>query len=73
MSNLPRPSTREVTKFLNTVGYTYDHTGKHHVYKNIDGRIVTVPERREMGRGLLLEILAQVGSSREEFMQWWNG
>lgn len=35
--------------------------------------MVTVPERREMGRGLLLEILAQVGSSREEFMKWWNG
>ncbi|MGI0057528.1 MAG: type II toxin-antitoxin system HicA family toxin [Nitrosarchaeum sp.] len=73
MSKLPRPSTKDLAKFLNTIGYRLDHTGKHHVFKNNERKMVTVPERKELGRGLLLEILSQVGSSRDDFIRWWNG
>ncbi len=35
-------------------------------------RTVVVPERAQVGRGLLLEILAQVGLSRDEFLGDYN-
>jgi len=74
VSKLPTISSTELIKFLGTLGFTYDHTtGSHHVLKHFDGRHVTVPERREVGKGLFSSILAEVGISRKEFLDYWNG
>ncbi len=72
LPKLPRPSTRELAAFLNTQGYTLDHSRKHHVFKNSAGAMVTVPERQEIGTGLLMAILAEIGCSRDDFMKWWQ-
>lgn len=73
MSRLPRISSRDLIKFLTEIrGFSYVHTrGSHHIYGTNERRI-SVPERNEIGTGLLLAILAEAGSSREEFMEWWN-
>ena len=47
--------------------------GDHHILQNPEGRYTTVPLRNEIGQGLLLDILADAGISREEFMNDWSG
>ena len=72
---LPRPSTRELIKYLNKKrGFVVIRIkGDHHTLQNHEGRYTTVPLRKEIGQGLLLEILADAGISREEFMKDWYG
>jgi predicted RNA binding protein YcfA (HicA-like mRNA interferase family) len=66
---LPVVSSQELAKFLLKRGFQYDHTtGSHHVYKSND-RLVTIPERKEIGKGLLLAILEEAGISRDVFIQ----
>lgn len=43
--------------------------GSHVVLKSQDGRRVTVPLHEELDRGTLLEILAEAGISKEEFLR----
>lgn len=45
--------------------------GSHVVLKSQDGRRVTVPLHEELDRGTLLEILAEAGISKEEFLREW--
>ena len=72
MSKLPVISSKDLIKFLTARGFSYDYTsGDHHIYISQNGRI-SIPERQEMGKGLLLKILAETGISREEFLKWWN-
>lgn len=59
-------------KYLAAHGFVHVHTrGSHHVLRR-GTRTVAVPERAQVGRGLLLEILAQVGLSRDEFLGDYN-
>ena len=61
----------DLIKYLRKKGFGYDHTtGSHHVYKSKD-KLVSIPERKEMGKGLLLAILEEVGISRDDFIQEW--
>lgn len=72
MSKLPVVSSKDLIKFLIDKGFSYDRTkGDHHIYISSRGR-VSVPERKEMGKGLLLKILAEAELSKEEFIDWWN-
>ena len=72
MSKLPVISSRDFIKFIIRKGFVYVHTrGSHHIYK-LDNRMVVVPERAEIGRGLLQAMLSEIGISREEFIREWN-
>jgi predicted RNA binding protein YcfA (HicA-like mRNA interferase family) len=73
VSKLPVISSRDLIKYLLKKGFQYDHTkGSHHVYKSdSNNRRVTIPERKEIGKGLLLAILEEVGISRDDFIQEW--
>lgn len=73
MSRLPVISSREFIKYLTKKkGFVYVRTtGSHHVYK-LNQRLVTVPERHEIGKGLLRAILEEAGISREDFIRDWN-
>jgi predicted RNA binding protein YcfA (HicA-like mRNA interferase family) len=69
---LPVVSSRDFIKYLVKKGFQYHHTtGSHHVYKLHD-RLVSIPERREIGKGLLLGILEEAGFDRDDFIQEWN-
>lgn len=71
MPKLPVISSRDLIKYIRKKGFEYDHTtGSHHVYKSED-RLVSIPERKEVGKGLLLGILEEAGISRDDFIQEW--
>ncbi|MCA2003796.1 MAG: type II toxin-antitoxin system HicA family toxin [Candidatus Nitrosotenuis sp.] len=74
MSKLPVVSSNDFIKFIvKEKGYSYLHTrGDHHIYVSKNGR-VSVPERKELGKGLFLALLEEVGSNRDEFLKYWNG
>jgi len=72
VAKLPLVSSRYLIKYLAAHGFVHVHTrGSHHVLRR-GTRTVVVPERAQVGRGLLLEILAQVGLSRDEFLGDYN-
>ncbi|MCS7368000.1 MAG: type II toxin-antitoxin system HicA family toxin [archaeon YNP-WB-062] len=72
MSKLPVVSGREVIKYLTKKGFVVSRQkGSHVVLKSQDGRRVTVPLHEELDRGTLLEILAEAGISKEEFLREW--
>lgn len=74
MPKVPVVSSKDLIKFLTKKkDFYHDHTtGSHHVLKTRDGSVsVVVPERREIGTGLLLAILEEVGITRDEFIQEW--
>ena len=55
-------------KYLTARGFVHVHTkGSHHVLRRGTRRVV-VPERTQVGRGLLLEILAQADIGRDVFL-----
>jgi predicted RNA binding protein YcfA (HicA-like mRNA interferase family) len=72
MSKLPIISGREMIKYLMKKGFVVSRQkGSHVVLKSQDGRRVTVPLHEELDRGTLLEILAEAGISKEEFLREW--
>ena len=65
---LPLVSSRDLIKYLATRGFRHVHTkGSHHVLQCGMLKVV-VPERRQVGRGLLLSILADADISRCTFL-----
>ena len=74
MSKLPVVSSNDLIKYLvNEKGFSYVHTrGDHHIFKS-ETRRVSIPERKEIGKGLLLGILAEAEISKEEFMEYYTG
>ena len=71
MGQFTRVSSTELITFLATLGYVYDHQkGDHIILKKDGSRRLSVPRRKEMGRGLFLAILAQAGSSKKDFFDW---
>jgi len=72
VSRLPSISSKDFVKFITKRGFVYVHTkGSHHVFKSSTHTVV-VAERREIGKGLLLEMINQIGLSREDFIREWN-
>ena len=71
MGRIPRVSSTELIKFLATLGYQYNHQkGSHIILKKDGSRRLSVPSRKEMGIGLFSTILAQAGSSKDDFFSW---
>ena len=69
MRKLPLISSRELIKYLKTYDFQLVHTkGSHHVLRNSTGKPITVPERNQVGKGLLLAILAKAGIDRDKFL-----
>jgi predicted RNA binding protein YcfA (HicA-like mRNA interferase family) len=68
---LPLLNAREVCHFLEKEGFRAERqTGSHKVYKHEDGRATLVPMHPgDLGRGLLLQILKQIGMERDEFLR----
>ncbi len=45
-----------------------DQSGSHIVLRHIDGRRIIIPRHDPIGKGLLMEIIAEAGITREEFL-----
>lgn len=72
MPKLPVISTRDFIKFLTDNNFVYDRSsGSHHVYRhrNDKNRMVSVPKREELGRGLLIAMLTTIGFDRQDFIK----
>lgn len=69
---LPLLSSREVCRFLEAEGFApIRQRGSHCFYRHQDGRCTVVPIHagKDIGRGLLLEILKEIKMDREEFLK----
>ena len=69
MSKLPLLSWRDVVKALAKVGFTVARQRGSHIILLKDEQVVPVPKRDQIKRGLLLEIIAEAGLTKEEFLQ----
>ena len=69
MSKLPLPSWRDVAKALAKVGFKVARQKGSHIILVKAEYIVPIPKHGEIKRGLLQEIIAEAGLTREEFLK----
>lgn len=66
---LPVVSGREAAKAFAKVGFLYDHrTGSHMIHYHTDGRHLSIPDHRELDRGLLRKLIRDSGITVEDFL-----
>jgi predicted RNA binding protein YcfA (HicA-like mRNA interferase family) len=69
-ARLPSLSWREVLKALGKVGFLpIRQSGSHIMLRNIEGIRITVPKHDPIGRGLLIEIIAEAGITKEDLLK----
>jgi len=71
-----KPSTHFISR-ANKISYRRETfsicpytRGSHHIYKDLNHRI-SIPERKELGKGLLRKILQEAGIDEDEFVKYW--
>jgi len=69
LSKLPLLSWREVVKALTKVGFQIARQKGSHLILIKNEYIVPVPKHEEIKRGLLMEIIAEAGLTKEEFLK----
>ena len=69
MSKLPLLSWRDVIQALNKIGFVVARQSGSHIILVKDERVVPVPRHDQVKRGLLLEIIAEAGMTKEEFLK----
>ena len=68
MARLPNISGDEFVRLLRRAGFQWDHTeGSHMILIHSNGRRLSVPRHRELGRGLLRALIRDADLTREEF------
>ena len=72
MQKLPRLSGKEVIKIISKIGFKTVRQRGSHIFlmkETESGKITTVvPLHNEIDRGTLLEIIRQIGLTKEEFL-----
>jgi len=70
VARLPVISGDELVRVLSRAGFIWDHTeGSHMILLHPNGRRLSVPRHRELGRGLLRSLIRDAGLTREELMR----
>lgn len=69
MSKLPLLSWREVVKALTKVGFQVARQKGSHLILIKNEYVVPVPKHEEIKRGLLMEIIAEAGLTKEKFLK----
>ncbi len=68
--SLPVIGWREVLKALKRKGfYPVRQSGSHIIVENGQGLWTTIPKKKELGKGLLLQIIADCGLTKKEFLE----
>jgi len=68
--SLPVIGWKEVLKALKKKGfYPTRQTGSHIIIDNGKGVWTTVPRKKELGKGLLLQIISDCGLTKKEFLE----
>jgi len=66
---LPLLSWREVIKVLANAGFRVIRQKGSHLILAKNEYVVPIPKHKEIKRGLLIEIIAEAGLTREEFLR----
>ena len=72
---LPLLSSKEICRFLEREGFEcIRQKGSHRFYRHVDGRSTVVPmhTNKDIGRGLLLDILEDIKLDRDAFLKKYN-
>lgn len=69
MSKLPLLSWRELIKALRKVGFVPVRQKGSHIILTKGDRVVPVPRHAQIKKGLLVEIIAEAGLTRDEFLK----
>ncbi|HEX9869208.1 MAG TPA: type II toxin-antitoxin system HicA family toxin [Candidatus Tectomicrobia bacterium] len=70
MPSLPVVSGREAGKAFARLGFGYDHhSGSHMIHYHPDGRHLSIPDYRELDRGLLRKLIRHAGITVDEFLR----
>ena len=72
MSKLPVVSGKEAAKALSKIGYQPDHqTGSHMILRHVNEphRRLSVPNHKELSKGLLRDLIKEAGLTVEEFVK----
>jgi predicted RNA binding protein YcfA (HicA-like mRNA interferase family) len=73
VARLPTISGDELARVMGLVGFIWDHTeGSHMILLHPDGRRLSVPRHRELGRGILKALIRNAGITREEFIRLYH-
>lgn len=68
--SLPVIGWREVLKALKRKGfYPVRQSGSHIIVENGEGLWTSIPKKKEIGKGLLLQIIADCGLTKREFLE----
>ena len=66
--SLPVTGYKDVLKALKKVGfYPTRQTGSHIIVENGKGAWTVVPRKKELGKGLVLQIISECGLTKKEF------
>jgi predicted RNA binding protein YcfA (HicA-like mRNA interferase family) len=69
LSKLPLLSWREVVKVLVKAGFKIVRQKGSHLILAKNEFVVPIPRHEEIKRGLLIEIMAEAGLTKEEFLR----
>jgi len=72
LSKLPLLSWQKVVKALSKAGFQIARQKGSHLILVRDETIVPVPKHEQIKRGLLLEIIAEAGMTKNEFLKLLN-
>lgn len=68
--SLPVIGWREILKVLKRKGfYPIRQSGSHIIVENGEGLWTSIPKKKELGKGLLLQIIADCGLTKKEFLE----
>lgn len=68
--SLPIIGWKEVVKALRKKGfYPTRQSGSHIIVENGQGVWTAVPRKKELGKGLLLQIISDCGLTKKEFLE----
>lgn len=68
--SLPVVGWKEVLKALSKKGfYAVRQSGSHIIVENGEGLWSSIPRKTELGKGLLLQIIADCGLTKDEFLE----
>ena len=69
MPHLPVISGDDFVKVIQKIGYQWDHTeGSHMILLHPSKGRLSVPRHKELGRGLLRNLIRDAGLTRDEFI-----
>ena len=73
MARLPVISGIRLVRAMERIGYRWDHTeGTHMILVHHERPRLSIPNHRELGRGILRALIRDAGLTREEFFRLLN-